>query len=72
MKLKEHERQIYVSDISSVGIPFSAAKNYSLKKILNAFEQAERYIDIFSEREMFLMNERAIAENITLLIYSQI
>ncbi|MBU7044936.1 MAG: hypothetical protein HXS54_00750 [Theionarchaea archaeon] len=49
MKLKEHEREIYVSDISSVGISFSAAKNHSLEKILNAFEQAERINKLMDE-----------------------
>lgn len=49
MKLKKHERNIYVSDISSVGISFSAAKNYPLKKILNAFEQAERINKLMDE-----------------------
>ncbi len=48
-KLKEHERNIYVSDISGVGIPFSAAKNYSLEKILKAFEQAERIDRLMDE-----------------------
>ena len=49
MKLKKHERNIYVSDISSVGISFSAAKNYSLEKILNAFEQAESINKLMDE-----------------------
>jgi len=49
MGLKKHEKNIYVSDISSVGIPFSAAKNCSLKKILNAFKQAERIDNLMDE-----------------------
>ena len=49
MGLKKHEKNIYVSDLSSVGISFSAAKNYSLKKILNAFEQAERIDNLMEE-----------------------
>lgn len=40
--MKRHEENIYVSDISSVGISFRDAGNHTVEEIIQAIKAADR------------------------------
>ena len=42
VKLKEHEKNIYVSDISSVSISFRDAPKHTMEEIIRTFKAADR------------------------------
>ncbi|MBU7026217.1 MAG: hypothetical protein HXS48_04685 [Theionarchaea archaeon] len=42
LDLKEHEKHIYVSDISSVSISFRDAHKHTIEEIFNTIEAADR------------------------------
>jgi len=41
-KLKEHEKHLYITDISSISIQFKDASKHSIEEIINTVEAAKK------------------------------
>ena len=48
-KLKEHEKHIYVSDISSISIQFKDASKHSIEEIIKTAEAAKKANELMYE-----------------------